>query len=489
MKEARGCPWGSIGLVGAAVAIFSATAVLSLAACGVSPGEPDLSPSVSPTASGSSSSDVAEPLPSATPSPAAVPDVPYQVVGGVTVSQYLPAAQPISEGVWDQVTSGWTLAAFEGGLLDSGRQQDWEGTAILGYFDAVGDAVSGPRVLYLVSPGGAAYEVANLSGLGVGDVLVWDSQHEVALVTDQLSLIGQTANRVFSVLDLRSGALGPWFSVGGGVTNQFEGIWPIDGGWAFIGHTWDAEWTPTTVRAIVDDSGRPIQGAATLDPDSTFTGLSGAYLVEYSSGGFPGTGVAPTLHVRSDFGRGRPVEYPMPTNPHGDPSSYCRVFRLATPEAIAVECGASEGEDWQGTMLSTVAVFDPATGTFETTVDWDTNTLMGYDSQDVLRCVRGDAVYGLFQPGQTDYVMGGLRVRSASRYEVLSPPPGVYMAIQCEGAVGSEFVVRGSGPLLALNPATGAWRTLLPAPVNPATGDEPERLVAGVTDLGVFVAP
>ncbi|MBN2176501.1 MAG: hypothetical protein JW722_02460 [Demequinaceae bacterium] len=441
-------------------------------------------PSPSPSASESPS-----PTPGPEPSPVTVPDVPYEVVDGVTVSQYLPEAEAITPEVWDEATSGWTLAAFEGGLMDPSRRQNWGGTDILGYTYGPDIAVPGPRVLYLVSPDGRTYEVANLTDMGVGDVLAWDAQREVALVTDRYSGYGQTSSRIFATLDLRSGVLGPWFGVGGDGGSDFDvrsdndGVWPIDGGWAFVGTTWDTEYNPTIVRTIVDDSGHPVPGAAVLDPESTFTALVGEYLVEYPSE-WPLPDAAPTLHVRDDFGRGPLLEYPMPIDPHGESSNNCRVYRLAAPEAVVVECGASEGEDGQGTMRSTVAVFDPEQGSFETIVDWDGNTLLGYDSQDILRCVRGDTVYGLYQPGQTDWVMGGLRVRSADRYEVLSPPPGVYMAIQCEGAAGDDFVVRGSGPLLALDPVNETWGTLLPA-----NGGTSDRLVAGVTDLGMFVAP
>ncbi|MCJ7827023.1 MAG: hypothetical protein MUP36_02135 [Demequinaceae bacterium] len=442
-------------------------------------------PSPSPSASESPL-----PTPAPEPSPVTIPEVPYEMVGGVTISQYLPAAEAIAPEVWGEVTSGWTLAAFEGGLMDSTRQQNWDGPDILGYTYGPDIAVPGPKVLYLVSPEGQAYEVANLTEIGVGDVLAWDAQREVALVTDQYSGYSQTSDRIFATLDLRSGVLGPWFSVGDGAGSDFDirsdddRIWPIDGGWAFVGHTWDTEYNPTIVRAIVDDSGHPVQGAAVLDPDSTFTALVGEYLVEYSYP-WPPSDIVPTLHVRDDFGRGPLLKYAMPIDPHGEPSSDCRIYRLATPEAVVVECGDSEDDvDWQATMRSTVAVFDPEKGSFETIVDWDANTLMAYDSQDILRCVRGDTVYGLMQPGQTDWVMGGLRVRSTGRYEVLSPPPGVYMAIQCEGAAGDEFVVRGSGPLLALDPVSETWRTLLRA-----DGGASDQLVAGVTDLGVFVAP
>ncbi len=125
----------------------------------------------------------ASPGPEPSPSPSAVvspsPSVsetppPVFAERPVTVAAHVPSAEPITEAVLETATTGWVVAIHDATSIDD-----------------TGVETPGPRVLYLISPDGTRYELANLDVLGFSapDVLAWDTERQkILLVNHQADL-------------------------------------------------------------------------------------------------------------------------------------------------------------------------------------------------------------------------------------------------------------------------------------------------------------
>jgi hypothetical protein len=107
---------------------------------------------------------------------------------GVTPGEYVPSAEVLTLDVLVSAGSGWVLA------IDDTSQID---TAV----DPHSISASGPKILYLISPDGTRYEVANLNTLGLmaPDLVAWDNLRDLILIEEQ----GSTLN----VFDMATGEI------------------------------------------------------------------------------------------------------------------------------------------------------------------------------------------------------------------------------------------------------------------------------------------
>ena len=121
------------------------------------------------TAAGVADSPASSATPSASPSlSTTVPAMPA-FAGTVTVDPHLPTAQAITPEVWASAGPGWALVSY---------REQWEG------IDTTFGPISGPQVIYLVSPAGDRYELANVAGDTVS-VLAWRAGSTTAAVSVQ----------------------------------------------------------------------------------------------------------------------------------------------------------------------------------------------------------------------------------------------------------------------------------------------------------------
>lgn len=119
-----------------------------------------------------------EPTPTPTPTPTAsaspsvsVSPPPAFVERQVTVAPHVPESELLTEAILESVGSGWVVAIHDATAIDS-----------------LGVESPGPKVLYLISPEGTRYELANLDtlGFGVPDVVAWDYERHMILLVDNL---------------------------------------------------------------------------------------------------------------------------------------------------------------------------------------------------------------------------------------------------------------------------------------------------------------
>jgi hypothetical protein len=431
---------------------------------------PDPGDSIDPEQTAPSS-----PKPTVVVSPPPLPpvDVVYDVIDGVTVSAYLPPATAATPDVWERVGPGWVLAAYEGGLLESGRVVA-EGVY---WYSEVNDAVRGVRVLYLVSPAGEVYEVANLTEAGVREVLAWDVGRGVALVTNGVS---DDSNETFAeidarALDLESGEFGPWFLVGE-EGNSLPAVAPVDGAW-LIGTT-----------SLVDDQGAHLETGLAAEGATTADWLDGWLIQSHLyPGGRPVSGTSLYVSEGWDW----PVtEVPAPVDPSGNAPMECRASRVASPDVVAFEC-----QGWSGGDVTTVATLGAGETTMTVVVPWDGAASSRTFRRSEVGCIRDGVAYEALDfipdggPDLDAPLNEGLWLRSPGAETRMAGPAGQVPPLRCVGALGEELVIVGAGPIWAYGASgAAAWRTLLPVPAVPADSTGP-RYVAGVTDLGVFVAP
>ena len=159
----------------AAVVLVVAGAVVLVVAQPWNRAEPVASPSA-----GQSTGVTPTKTAAATPSPSAS----AHVIGTVTTDPNLPPAKPLESGLLASAGEGWSLVSYNAA--------------------DVGDASkNGPVILYLVSPDGDVYEVANL-GTDGGRIVAWAPGSPRVLI-----LRGTDQGRYFrtvEVLDLETGA-------------------------------------------------------------------------------------------------------------------------------------------------------------------------------------------------------------------------------------------------------------------------------------------
>jgi hypothetical protein len=133
----------------------------------------------------------------------------------VTTGAYVPSASALTEGVLSSSGSGWVVA------IDDTTQID---TSVTPHTETPGD-----RVLYLISPAGDRYELANLDTLGFSapDLVAWDASRDAVLLTD--------AGTTFEVFDMAGYSVTSTFTLCSGYTwvhsgGTLGGNWIIRGG-------------------------------------------------------------------------------------------------------------------------------------------------------------------------------------------------------------------------------------------------------------------
>lgn len=153
------------------------------------------SPSTSPTAGASSSTPpaVAGPTPSETPMP--TPTGPPVFAGTVTVDPRLPSAQPVTPEVWAQAGPGWALVSYREMVDDQAGPPP------------------GPQVVYLVSPDGVRYQLTEVPGDRVVQVVAWQpgwgTARALSSPTTSWREPGWDGAATWVRLDLGSGATTP----------------------------------------------------------------------------------------------------------------------------------------------------------------------------------------------------------------------------------------------------------------------------------------
>lgn len=120
---------------------------------------------------------------SSLPSPSGSPDAPdWPVVAerDLTVADGLPSAVPLTAEALGTSDAGWVLTIFDSTFRPGAEEP-----------------IAGERVLYLISPEGERFEVANLSQYGAPYLSAWDTDRDVAYIVE---------NRYVAVtVDLASG--------------------------------------------------------------------------------------------------------------------------------------------------------------------------------------------------------------------------------------------------------------------------------------------
>lgn len=127
-----------------------------------------------------------------TPSPTEAPEWPDVAAREVTTGAGLPSAVALTGEALDSSETGWVLAIF-----DSTFRSNTEAP------------IDGERVLYLISPAGERFEVANLTEYGAPYLAAWDTERDVAFIVE---------NRYVALtVDLASGEVtGEWQFCGEG---------------------------------------------------------------------------------------------------------------------------------------------------------------------------------------------------------------------------------------------------------------------------------
>ncbi len=440
-----------------------------------------------------------EPSPTSSLAPAPMPsassvDTLYSVADGVTVSEYLPAAQPATQEVWDRVGSGWVLAAFEGGLTASGEDPG-VGRVIDSYQD---DTTTGPRVVYLVSPEGEVFEAANLTALGVDNLLGWSVDRGTALVG-----VGKAPQTPFDapvyVLDLETGTLSAGVVPCPDQPGRFSAD-PVDGGWRIAG-TCSGLDTGVEFETFIDDDAREIVSPwapAQFPGDHYYRVVAGGNMIEMV-GGTLGKEAAKSGESRLQLTApgGSPRDVALPAAPDGGTGVSCAPF--ASGSDVMLVCDLWVGSMDEGTVkiYEHVSTIDVETATLNPVLDWFTYSAFAMEGGLgwSFTCIADSTIYGegspyvytddTTQPPSVDF---GLWRWDATGPTQMPDHPGTNPELACLGNAGDRLIVRGPGSLLAFDPATQAWQTLLPVADVPADETGP-RYVAGIRSLPVFIAP
>lgn len=141
---------------------------------------------------------------------------PVFVARPVTVGDYVPDADPLTADTLESAGSGWVVA------IDDTTQID---TSVDPHAITPGD-----RILYLISPIGDRYELANLNTLGLDapDLVAWDDARDLLLIEQDRTTL--------NVFDMTTGEVSSsWVFCPGGAGKAFygearDGNWLVRGG-------------------------------------------------------------------------------------------------------------------------------------------------------------------------------------------------------------------------------------------------------------------
>jgi hypothetical protein len=376
---------------------------------------------------------VASPSVSAAPSPSASR---WDEGRAVTRGQGIPSALPLPPAVLASAGSGWVLAVFDSTLRASGA-----------------DPIDGQRVLYLISPTGDRYEVANLTQYQSPVLAAWDTDRNVALLVE--------GRYVALTVDLATGEVShewQFCGEGGSLTAR-----PLGRG----------EWL---LRGFCSGSaldGRYADDGTALGADGVVQGGEGVTVMDVGD-----------VQVRYEFEM-PPAESYVAYRADGShvalepvgPTTACYPLGPSLTGGLAVQCWDSDGAvsiwnlDLGGGAPSPIGL--PATVAA-------IEGAAGGPSPDPTAILTGFCVAGNHEVLTTSHP--ALAVLGEDGPSVLSD--GAFRATACRGGVGDAVLVSGEGPLWTWNARTGATVTLIPVPAL-----APGSAWVGVSEGGAIIHP
>ena len=362
-----------------------------------------------------------EPSPTPTPTFSPSPSVtetppPVFVPRQVTVAPHVPDSELLTEEVLGSAGSGWVVAIYDATTVDS-----------------LAVETPGPRVLYLISPEGTRYELANLDVLGflTPDVVAWDGERDMVLLMDNLAQA-----KVFSM-----------------VTGAVESSWEVcprkgyvrgsarDGAWLLRGSC-DGD----GVDGLYDDTGAEVSSAI-VGKGFGFTVFDVGDVQVQSE-----FETAPDSRFVAFYPDG--TEAVIPSEAFGD----CYMIGTGAGETFVAYCYAATGD-------ATIDIWE-----FPVDGSEPTNVITAAQ----LEAFRVD----LGVPSPADYFVTGYCATSDLRIvevtwdqsrlgllrdgtlEALSEPPHAFR--HCLAASGTEALVSGDGLLWLADVETGEAVEMLP---------------------------
>lgn len=394
---------------------------------------------------------------------ATVPTVAPGAPGEVTAAAGLPAAQPLTDDVLADVDTLWTLATFHGNVPDA------QG----------GNALAGPTVLYLVSPSGDAFQVANLTAIGADRLVAWDSARNMAL-------LGFEQGVAVRSYDLDSRAVGPAIDPCDGATPTGPGAaFAHKGNWRLYTECFRAEsgadgGPSTFIHAVtVGDRGELANNRGVVSPaqGSTVTLAHGAQIVSGLHVGYDEDGafLEDEYHTEltAHLADGGTVALPLP-----DGYQFCDVVGPGRGTTVAAFCTAgAEGSLWELPLNGDAPLEAIGTTRLPVNAEGELLRVAASCAADSILAVQfaGD------DPGEsTLLVLDRLVLRPVAIDQL--------PATACLGALGSTFVIGGPEGLAYASFDTGEVAVVLRAPTPGQLGLNPDQWVRGVTD-GTPVSP
>lgn len=132
--------------------------------------------------------DPAASTPGTTAGPSADPGATTGAFGTVTTGAYVPEAEALTSAVLASAGSGWVVAIDDTTQIDTSTSP--------------ATTTAGDKILYLISPVGVRYELANLDSLGLDspNLVAWDQPRDLVLLSED--------NADLKVLNMATGAIG-----------------------------------------------------------------------------------------------------------------------------------------------------------------------------------------------------------------------------------------------------------------------------------------
>jgi hypothetical protein len=375
---------------------------------------------------------ISPPLPSLSEAPSPVPTTTLDDI----VGDGLPASAPLTSEVLAGAGQGWVLSIFDSTFRPG-----------------IDDPISGKRILYLVSPTGERYQVADLTRYSAPYVSAWDTERNVAFIVE---------NRYVAVtVDLASGE----------VTHEWQ--FCGEGGYLRAEDRPGDEWlvrgncSGESLDGIYNDAGTKVTEQGVV------TGGEGITVIDVGD-----------TQVRYEFEMPAAESY---VAVHADGTEVvlepvgefvgCYPIGPALGGGLAVQCW---GEGDQVTLWSLDLDGGPATEIA------GTDTLADFSMQSFVPLSPEGAMF-------TGYVLAGdypvlttshpaAAVLDDSRLVILTN--GSIMGTSCYGGVGSTILVQGSGALWTFDAQSGAVVALLPIETPPGDG-----MWVGAAEGGAIIHP
>ncbi len=367
----------------------------------------------------------ASPSESASPSPSVSPE---EAGRAVTVGDGIPSSQPLTRVALASAGRGWVLAMFDSTFRASGA-----------------DPIDGQRILYLVSPAGDRYEVANLTQYASPVLAAWDTDRNVAFLVE--------SRYVALTVDLASGE----------VTHE----WQFCGeGGSLVARSLGGEWLLRGFCSGSSLDGRYADDGTSLGADGVVQGGEGVTVMDVGD-----------VQVRYEFEM---------------PSAESYVAYRADGSHVALEpVGPAtacypQGPSLKGGLAATCYGSSEMTATgmdlwADRGVVWSLDVnggapteVAGPDTYAALEILLGDAfphegigINGYCLAGDHEAVIasgGGAWVFVLGQESPILMANGEYVATTCYGGVDDTVLVAGVGPLWTWDASNGRTVMLLPVP-------------------------